>query len=85
MDETWNWQDESMADRLREADPMVIAQEFLRCNAIYAASFRRLTRRLPSDGAIRRAELAGFAWPWGLDFPVRSRSPLVGGTRVLAQ
>ncbi|GBQ63564.1 hypothetical protein AA103196_0631 [Ameyamaea chiangmaiensis NBRC 103196] len=72
IDGAWDWRDDDAAAVLRRAESAVLAQEFLRCNPIYASSRQQLMRVLPSAGASREAELAGFAWPWGLSFPVRS-------------
>ncbi|MFT8420862.1 MAG: DUF6499 domain-containing protein [Gluconacetobacter sp.] len=73
IDGAWDWRDDDAAAVLRRAESVVLAQEFLRCNPVYTASRRQLMRVLAPTGASREAALAGFAWPWGLSFPVRSR------------
>jgi len=72
IDGAWDWRNDDAAVVLRRAESAVLAQEFLRCNPVYTASLRQLMRALSPTSASREAALAGFAWPWGLSFPVRS-------------
>jgi hypothetical protein len=73
IDGAWDWRDEEAASCLRRAEGVVLAQEFLRANPVYRAGRAALLRALAPTGAAREAALAGFGWPWGVSFPVRSR------------
>jgi len=70
IDGAWDWRDDDAASCLRAAEGVVLAQEFLRCNPVYRMGRETLLHALSPRSAAREAALAGFAWPWGLSFPV---------------